>query len=95
MPQPEELRGHLDSHVADIANILLVGRREGGMRSASIFLREFVRDSQRWAHLDIAGPAYTPTRVGLHTPAAAPASRSARSPIAEDIADGDVQKRLR
>jgi leucyl aminopeptidase len=62
MPLPEELRGSMDSPVADIAN---VGERFGGMLVAGLFLREFVPtlegDAQRrvpWAHLDIAGPAF-------------------------------------
>ena len=67
MPQPEELRANFDSLVADLTNIGLVGRAHGGMLSASIFLKEFVKDGQRWAHLDIAGPSYNPLgRVGLH-----------------------------
>jgi leucyl aminopeptidase len=55
MPLPEELRKGLDSEVADLVN---TGAREGGMLSAGIFLREFVTDDVRWAHLDIAGPAF-------------------------------------
>jgi leucyl aminopeptidase len=91
MPQPEELRGHLDSHVADIANIPLVGRREGGMLSASIFLREFVKDSQRWAHLDIAGPAYNAHRAWGCTPRGGTGfAVRTLTQLAEDIADGDV-----
>jgi leucyl aminopeptidase len=61
MPLAEDLRSGLDSTVADIANIS--GKRDGGMISAALFLREFVPadgDSGRraWAHLDIAGPAF-------------------------------------
>jgi leucyl aminopeptidase len=55
MPLPEDLRKGLDSEVADMVN---TGPREGGMLSAGLFLREFVADGVRWAHLDIAGPAY-------------------------------------
>ena len=55
MPMPQELRGPLDSTVADIANI---GIREGGMLSAAWFLKDFVADGLPWAHLDIAGPAF-------------------------------------
>jgi leucyl aminopeptidase len=55
MPLPEELRKGLDSEVADMVN---TGPREGGMLSAGLFLKEFVADGVRWAHLDIAGPAY-------------------------------------
>src|SRR5216683_3208193 len=56
MPLPEDLRKGLDSTVADIANVS--GDRSGGMLVAGLFLREFVPAGIRWAHLDIAGPAY-------------------------------------
>ncbi|WP_019877741.1 leucyl aminopeptidase [Sporichthya polymorpha] len=55
MPMPEELRNSLKSSVADMANI---GERWGGALSAALFLREFVSDGVKWAHLDIAGPAF-------------------------------------
>jgi len=56
MPLPEDLRKGLDSTVADLANVS--GDRSGGMLVAGLFLREFVPAGVRWAHLDIAGPAY-------------------------------------
>jgi leucyl aminopeptidase len=56
MPLPEDLRKGLDSAVADIANIS--GDRWGGMLVAGVFLQEFVPDGVRWAHIDIAGPAF-------------------------------------
>jgi leucyl aminopeptidase len=56
MPLPEELRKGLDSPVADIANV--AGERFGGMLVAGLFLKEFVPDGVRWAHVDIAGPAF-------------------------------------
>jgi leucyl aminopeptidase len=56
MPLPDELRKGLDSAVADIANVS--GERWGGMLTAGVFLREFVPEGVRWAHLDIAGPAF-------------------------------------
>jgi leucyl aminopeptidase len=56
MPLPEELRKGLDSGVADLANVS--SDRAGGMLVAGIFLREFVPEGVRWAHLDIAGSAY-------------------------------------
>jgi leucyl aminopeptidase len=91
MPQPEELRANLDSLVADIANIPMIGRRDGGMLSASVFLREFVTDSQRWAHLDIASPAYNGYGPYGYTPKGATgvAVRTLVQ-LAEDLADGDV-----
>ncbi len=65
MPLPDELRKGLDSPVADIANI---GERFGGMLSAGVFLREFVKDGLPWAHLDIAGPSYNEGSPHGHTP---------------------------
>jgi leucyl aminopeptidase len=56
MPLPEELRKGLDSTVADIANV--TAERNGGMLVGGLFLKEFVPDGVRWAHLDIAGPAF-------------------------------------
>ncbi|GAB3281591.1 leucyl aminopeptidase [Parasphingorhabdus pacifica] len=56
MPMPEELRGDLDSKLADLANI--TGHRWGGMLSAALFLKEFVGADVPWTHIDIAGPAY-------------------------------------
>ena len=56
MPLPEELRKGLDSRVADLANV--AAERAGGMLTAGLFLREFVPDGVRWAHLDIAGVAW-------------------------------------
>ena len=59
MPIPEELRRGLDSPVADIANV--DNARLGGMLSGGAFLRDFVEPGRRWAHIDIAGPAYHET----------------------------------
>lgn len=56
MPLPDELRGDLDSKVADLANV--TGHRWGSMLAAGIFLSEFVPDGLPWVHIDIAGPAY-------------------------------------
>ena len=55
MPLPVELRAGMESTVADIANM---GDKYGGMLVAGMFLKEFVAKGVRWAHLDIAGPAY-------------------------------------
>jgi leucyl aminopeptidase len=56
MPLPEELRKGLESTVADLTNV--APERVGGMLVAGLFLREFVPAGVRWAHLDIAGPAF-------------------------------------
>jgi leucyl aminopeptidase len=66
MPLPEELRKGLDSSVADLANV--AGDRAGGMLVAGIFLREFVPEGVRWAHLDIAGPAFNDGGAYGYTP---------------------------
>ena len=65
MPLPAELRKSLDSDVADIANI---GERNGGMLTAGLFLQDFVPEGIRWAHLDIAGPAFNNGEPHGYTP---------------------------
>jgi leucyl aminopeptidase len=55
LPLIDEYREHLRSDVADLNN---VGPRGGGAITAALFLREFA-GSTPWAHLDIAGPAFT------------------------------------
>lgn len=42
----------LKSEVADICHM---GPREGGAINAALFLRHFIDDGVRWAHLDVAG----------------------------------------
>jgi leucyl aminopeptidase len=42
----------IDSPIADMKN---VGPREGGSITAAQFIKRFVEDGARWAHLDIAG----------------------------------------
>lgn len=55
LPLYAEYREHIKSDVADIKN---TGIRWGGAITAALFLQEFVRKGLRWAHLDIAGPAF-------------------------------------
>ena len=59
MPLVEDYRPTLDSPVADLRNI---GQPKlklmGGSITAALFLREFT-GGRPWAHLDIAGPAFT------------------------------------
>ncbi len=49
-------REELKSTVADLKN---VGGRDGGALTAAAFLATFVPDDLEWAHLDIAGTAWT------------------------------------
>jgi len=55
MPLPDDYKEQLQSDIADIQNI--GSTRWGGAITAALFLSEFVGDT-RWAHIDIAGPAY-------------------------------------
>lgn len=55
MPLIDEYREFLKSEVADLNN---VGPRGGGAITAGLFLKEFAGTTP-WAHLDIAGPAFT------------------------------------
>lgn len=66
LPLPAELRPELDSMVADIANIgtpMQAGTLFGGL-----FLQDFIEPGQRWAHLDIAGPAFNSKSAYDYTP---------------------------
>ena len=65
MPLPPELKKGLESDIADLVN---TGPREGGMLTAGLFLQEFVTEGVRWAHLDIAGPAYNSGEAYGYTP---------------------------
>ena len=56
LPLPPEYRKLIDSSVADVKNI---GSRLGGALTAGLFLQEFVGEGIPWAHLDIAGPAFS------------------------------------
>ena len=54
---PAHLRRQLDSEVADLRNVGTT--RYGGALIAAHFLARFVADGIPWAHLDIAGPAWS------------------------------------
>jgi leucyl aminopeptidase len=87
MPLPEELRDGLDSDVADLANI--TSDRSGGMLVGGLFLREFVPAGTRWAHLDIAGPAFNEEKAFGYTPKGGTgAALRTLVQIAVDVADG-------
>jgi leucyl aminopeptidase len=89
MPLPDELRKGLDSNVADIANIS--GERWGGMLTAGIFLREFVPEGVRWAHLDIAGPAFHKGEpYGYISKGGTGAAVRTLVQVAQDVADGTL-----
>ncbi|MDQ1602397.1 MAG: leucyl aminopeptidase [Actinomycetota bacterium] len=86
MPLPAELRKSMDSEVADIANM---GDRYGGMLVAGLFLQEFVGEGLRWAHLDIAGPAWNEAKPHGYTPKGGTgAAVRTLVQLAEDMAAG-------
>ncbi len=89
MPLPEELRKGLDSAVADIANV--TGDRYGGMLVGGLFLKEFVPDGVRWAHVDIAGPAFHEGEPYGYTPKGGTgAAVRMLVQVAADVADGGL-----
>jgi leucyl aminopeptidase len=56
MPLFDEHRDEMRSQIADLKNVS--GSRDAGASTAAAFLSRFVGDTP-WAHLDIAGTAYT------------------------------------
>lgn len=56
LPLWEEYAEQLRSTIADVANI---GGRPGGTITGAMFIRQFVNEGTEWAHLDIAGTAWT------------------------------------
>lgn len=65
LPLPADYRPQLDSPVADMANI--GNTNGGGAITAGLFLSEFVSDDIAWAHLDIAGTAFSDKNSGTAT----------------------------
>jgi leucyl aminopeptidase len=60
LPAWPEYKEQIKSDIADMKN---VGGRGGGSITAAMFLAEFIEGAP-WAHLDIAGTAYTETDLG-------------------------------
>jgi leucyl aminopeptidase len=88
MPLPAELAKGLESAVADLAN-LPADSRGGGMLLAGLFLQKFVPDGVRWAHLDIAGPAFNESPPHGYTPKGGTgAATRTLVQLAQDMADG-------
>jgi leucyl aminopeptidase len=56
MPLGEPYDKLIESQIADMKN---VGPREGGSITAAVFLQRFVESGVKWAHLDIAGMAWS------------------------------------
>jgi leucyl aminopeptidase len=56
MPLAEPFDRLIDSLIADMKN---VGPREGGSITAAQFIQRFVENGVRWAHIDMAGKAWS------------------------------------
>ena len=56
MPLAEAFDRLIDSPIADMKN---VGPREGGSITAAQFIQRFVESGVKWAHIDMAGKAWS------------------------------------
>ena len=63
MPMQNSYKEGLKSKLADIQN---TGPRAGGSITAALFLKEFVKESIPWAHIDIAGTCWTEKDRGIN-----------------------------
>ncbi len=64
LPLPADYAKQFESSVADMKNI---GTAHGGALTAGLILQEFVGEGIPWAHIDIAGPAFTDAAVAETT----------------------------
>jgi leucyl aminopeptidase len=62
MPMHQAYRKGLKSLLADLKN---TGPRPGGSITAALFLKEFVKSSIPWAHIDIAGTVWSDKGRGM------------------------------
>ncbi len=63
MPMEENYFDGIKSPIADLKN---TGPRAGGSITAALFLKEFVKDTAAWAHIDLAGPAWLDKESGYN-----------------------------
>lgn len=63
MPMEEKYFEGLKSSIADMKN---TGPRPGGSITASLFLKQFVKDTPAWAHIDVAGPVWADKENGVN-----------------------------
>ena len=83
------LKRTLKSDIADICNIS--NTRYGGAVTAGMFLSEFIDEhhKDRWAHLDIAGPAFVEHSWGENPTGASGAGVRTMIKLIEKVARGD------
>jgi leucyl aminopeptidase len=89
LPFNRFLKKSLKSEIADICNIS--NTRYGGAITAGIFLSEFIDEHhrERWAHIDIAGPAFVEHAWGENPPGASGAGVRTMIRLIEKLARGD------
>ncbi|MFL6775542.1 MAG: leucyl aminopeptidase [Sphingomicrobium sp.] len=63
MPMAEAFDRLIDSPIADMKN---VGPREGGSITAAQFIQRFVENGVKWAHVDMAGKAWSDKAGATH-----------------------------
>jgi leucyl aminopeptidase len=63
MPLGDAYDKLIESPIADMKN---VGPREGGSITAAVFLQRFIESGVKWAHLDIAGVAWSDKAGNLY-----------------------------
>ena len=63
MPMGETFDRLIDSPIADMKN---VGPREGGSITAAQFIQRFVENGSKWAHIDMAGKAWSDKATSTH-----------------------------
>jgi leucyl aminopeptidase len=83
------LRKAIDSKIADVCNI--ASTRYGGAITAGLFLGEFIdtHHRDRWAHIDIAGPAFVESIWGENPYGASGAGVRMLTRLIEKIARGE------
>jgi leucyl aminopeptidase len=83
------LRKTIDSKIADVCNI--ASTRYGGAITAGLFLSEFIDEHHRdrWAHIDIAGPAFVESSWGENPHGASGAGVRLMTRLIEKVSRGD------
>ena len=61
LPMMEKHLKHLESYVADIKNVSFSCNADIIM--SSLFMRQFIKKTTKWIHIDIAGPSYKANEV--------------------------------
>lgn len=65
MPLYESYNKLLDSPIANVKNIS--SSSYGGSITAALFLKRFIKEGQKWSHIDIAGPAFAEKKINSYT----------------------------